>query len=373
MARASGIVTGRNLRPPPLRSAAVTGASGFLASELVAQLLQRDYKVKATVRSLARAEHLTKLPSAGRGNLTLLEADLLDDGAFDEAVAGAEVVFHTASPFVTSGVTDPEATLFTPALKGTRNLFGSVVRAVNGGANPKPRIVLTSSVGAIIGNAADKAEPFTEDDWNFSSTPEGNPLGDGIDIYRYSKLLAEREAWALAEKHDLPLSAICPSFIMGPPRTSRLDSESLSNMRLALEGELPHRGDTPMIDVRDCAAIHIAAAETPEAAGKRFVASTPRALTRARLLQILRGRYPEFQIVDAGEPADPKGLREMLRSTTLPLLGAAGELRTQEATVLDMAAAMLLHGVVKPQETIHPASREAHERDGIVCSRVRPW
>ena len=333
-------------------TAAVTGASGYLASELVAQLLARDYAVKATVRSLARAAHLTILPNAGSGNLTLLEADLLDDGAFDEVVAGADVVFHTASPFVTSGVTDPQETLFTPAVKGTRNLFGSVVRAVNGGAKPTPRIVLTSSVGAVFGNGADKAEPFNEDDWNISSKPEGNPLGDGIDMYRYSKLLAEREAWALAEQHELQLSTICPSFIMGPPRTPRVDSESLSNMRMALEGEMPHRGDTPMIDVRDCAAIHIAAAETPEAAGKRFVTSTPRALTRARLLQLLRQRYPELSIVDAGEPADPAALREMFRSTTLPLLGEAGKLRTQEATVLDMAAAMLSHGVVKPQESI---------------------
>ncbi len=31
--------------------------------------------------------------------MELFEADLLQDGSFDAAVAGADYVFHTASPF----------------------------------------------------------------------------------------------------------------------------------------------------------------------------------------------------------------------------------------------------------------------------------
>ena len=33
-------------------------------------------------------------------------------------------------------------------------------------------------------------------------------------------------------------ASILPSFIVGPPRTPRTDSESLLNMRQALEGEV---------------------------------------------------------------------------------------------------------------------------------------
>ena len=83
--------------------ACVTGASGFLASELVAQLLERGYRVHATVRSLAntgRNACLLNLPGATADTLALFEADLLDEIAFDECVAGARCVFHTASPFV---------------------------------------------------------------------------------------------------------------------------------------------------------------------------------------------------------------------------------------------------------------------------------
>ena len=46
---------------------------------------------------------------------------------------------------------------------------------------------------------------------------------------------------------------------------------------------MPHRPDTPMVDVRDCAAAHIAAAEVAEAAGHRFITSSDRAMTRAHV------------------------------------------------------------------------------------------
>ena len=41
-----------------------------------------------------------------------------------------------------------------------------------------------------MGTAADKATCFDESDWNLSSKAEGNPPGDGLDMYRYSKVAA---------------------------------------------------------------------------------------------------------------------------------------------------------------------------------------
>ena len=141
-----------------METACVTGATGFLGSELVAQLLQGGYKVHASVRSLANTERngcLLSLPGAHSARLTLFEADLLDEGAFDGCVAGARYVFHTASPFVTSNISDPELQLIAPALNGTRNVFGSIGRSIAMGAAP-PRVVLTSSVAAVMGTPADK-------------------------------------------------------------------------------------------------------------------------------------------------------------------------------------------------------------------------
>lgn len=120
--------------------AVVTGGSGFVGTELVKQLLEKGYSVRATVRSVAdasRTDHLRHvlsdrdrgasslplslfptphppqqpvlsfLPALPRrrlgealpGSLELVEADLLKEGSFDAAVRGAQLVFHVASPF----------------------------------------------------------------------------------------------------------------------------------------------------------------------------------------------------------------------------------------------------------------------------------
>ena len=110
---------------------------------------------------------------------------------------------------------------------------------------------------------------------------------------------------------------------------------------------LPHRADTPMVDVRDCAAAHIAAAETAAAAGKRLITSSEQAVTRARVLRLLRTHFPQFQIADGGEPADPAGLRRVFCSKTLPLLGMG--LRDLDDSLVDMANAMLAMKSAEPK------------------------
>ena len=72
----------------------VTGASGFLASELVKQLLERGYTVHGTVRSLKnpdKVDHLKKLKGADE-RLKLFEADLLKEESFKEPVKGCSCV-----------------------------------------------------------------------------------------------------------------------------------------------------------------------------------------------------------------------------------------------------------------------------------------
>ncbi|XP_048334322.1 cinnamoyl-CoA reductase CAD2 isoform X2 [Ziziphus jujuba] len=87
----------------------VTGASGYIASWLVKLLLERGFRVKASVRDPddpRKTEHLLSLEGA-KERLHLLRADLLEEGAFDALVEGCEGVFHTASP-TTLSANDPQ-------------------------------------------------------------------------------------------------------------------------------------------------------------------------------------------------------------------------------------------------------------------------
>lgn len=101
------------------------------------------------------------------GKLTLVEADLLKEGSFDDAVAGCDYVFHTASPFVIS-VENPQRDLIDPALLGTRNVLTSVAKH----KDQIKRVILTSSVAAVrgIGSVPKNGKVFTEEDWNTVST-----------------------------------------------------------------------------------------------------------------------------------------------------------------------------------------------------------
>ena len=54
-----------------------------------------------------------------------MQADLLGEGSFDAAIAGADYVVHTASPFIIT-VADPQRDLIDPALKGTLNVMEAV-------------------------------------------------------------------------------------------------------------------------------------------------------------------------------------------------------------------------------------------------------
>lgn len=78
----------------------VTGASGFIASHVINELLGRGYEVVGTVRSLANKEKyafLYELPHA-KERLELREADLLDSNSWDSALQGITSVIHLASP-----------------------------------------------------------------------------------------------------------------------------------------------------------------------------------------------------------------------------------------------------------------------------------
>jgi len=247
----------------------VTGASGYIASWIVRFLLEGGYAVHGTVRDMRQGQkfgHLYEIAKKEKGSLRLFEADLLDDGAFRKAMEGCAVVIHTASPFQLR-VKDPKKDLVDPARKGTLNVLTTVNEL-----ETVQRVVLTSSVAAVYGDAIELADKpnglFTEADWNLRADLDNQP-------YNFSKTIAEKEAWALAEAQERwSMVALQPGFVLGPSLSDRTDSTSTDFMLSMVNGNF--KSGVPdlyfgIVDVRDVAQAHIRAAFNPEASGRHIL------------------------------------------------------------------------------------------------------
>lgn len=266
----------------------LTGISGFLGGHLALQLLEAGYTVRGSVRNLSRADAVRNtLARAGAdtARLEFVALDLLSDDGWNEATAGCRYLQHTASPFVFQQPAD-KMELIRPAVEGTGRAINAALAA------GVERIVLTSSTAAIgYGHGGARTAPFTAADWT-------NLDGPHVPPYQQSKTLAERRAWELmaaAGRRD-DLVAINPSGILGPLLDEDPGTSAALVSRL-LDGSIPAvpRVYMALIDVRDVAALHVAAMTAPDAGGERFPISE-RTMSLREIVDILRPHFPDHRV-----------------------------------------------------------------------------
>jgi dihydroflavonol-4-reductase len=237
----------------------VTGATGFIAGQCISELLQHGYAVRATVRDLRTADiaHLWSIAERTGGSLEFAEARLDADAGWADAVDGCDGVWHLASP-VPAGVPKDENELIRPAFDGTLR----VLRAA-AAAGTVRRVVMTSSTDAIVHGHQRGDQVRTETDWS---------IVDSVAPYPKSKTLAERAAWEYAADQRFELVTINPGMVVGPLLHAQR-ATSMEAIRQLLARRLPAvpRLSFAVVDVRDVAAAHRLAMETPAAAGNRYI------------------------------------------------------------------------------------------------------
>lgn len=283
----------------------VTGASGFLASHIIQNLLSEGYIVVGTVRSPSKGDYLANIYKSENFSYAIVP-DIQKADAFDEVIKSNTfaAILHTASPF--NMVADDPQELIRPAVQGTTAILKS---AAEFGPSVK-RVVITSSVAAIVSPKEKTPFTFTEEDWNEVSTAAVEKLGSKArpaDKYNASKTLAERAAWAFVEEKkgsiSFDLVTINPAYIFGPTfheikGVSGLNESNSMFLKAITDKNLPEVvcgsfvGN--FVDVRNVSEAHKHALQKEEAAGQRFITSA--------------GPYSRQDIYDALNKAGVQGI-----------------------------------------------------------------
>ncbi|XP_076947490.1 tetraketide alpha-pyrone reductase 2-like [Bidens hawaiensis] len=273
----------------------VTGSTGFIAAYIIKSLLEQGHTVRSTVRDPEKVEkvgYLMEMKGAHDG-LTLMKADLMVEGSFDQAVDGVDGVFHTASPVLVLYDNNIQETLIDPCIKGTMNVLTLNVLTSCKKAKSVKRVVLTSSCSSVryLYNAQ-QISPLNESHWSDTEYCKQYNLW-----YAYAKTIAEKDAWNVAKESEIDLVVVNPSYVVGP----LLSPQPTSTLQLILayiKGLVDEYPNTTVgfVHIDDVVAAHILAMEKKEAAGRLIVSST--VPHWSEVIQILKSKYPSYPYID---------------------------------------------------------------------------
>lgn len=202
----------------------LTGATGFVGFATLRAALSHGYRVRAAVRSEAKAETIRTNPtlkSISPEQLTFtIVPDFLAEAAFDEAVKDVKYILHVASPIPDPKIpadADLDALLIQPAIQGTLGIYRSAHRAGN-----VKRIIVTSSAAAIVPLTAmlDPSSPEASATYSPENRAEPLPspyMNNAQVAYNASKILALKHAeeFVASEKPSFDAIHIHPVVVLG--------------------------------------------------------------------------------------------------------------------------------------------------------------
>jgi len=252
--------------------ALVTGATGFIGGNLVRELLQQGFQVRALARKDSSRRNISDL------EIDVAIGDLRDRTSLDHALEGCDVLFHVAAAY-TFWTPDP-AVIYETNVGGTENILAA---AWDAGIQ---KIVYTSTESTI-----------GIEGHNLGSEETEATLDSLSGHYKKSKLLAERLALQMCQD-GLPLTVVNPTMPVGPWDTKPTPSGQI--IVDFLNGRMPAYVNTGLnvVDVGDVAQGHILALEKGRI-GERYILGNKN-LTLRDILGVLEAitgiRAPNIRI-----------------------------------------------------------------------------
>jgi UDP-glucose 4-epimerase len=245
----------------------VTGASGRIGRALVPRLLEKGYRVRATVNQ-------KPLPEAWRTEVESVEGSLTDDAVLSHAVADAESICHLAG--LMPPVSDND--IFRINIESTYRLLEATVSL-----SKKPRFVFASS-DATYCTGWSKGPWHSPIDENTSQNP--------MLFYGVSKVMGERLCFHFEDIHRIPTVRLRLVWILEAPEVLDLvlsapykeyvEDASIWNAPdiVPVPRESNGRPFTEHVcDVRDAVEGILLALEKPAAEGQTFNIAGPSPFT----------------------------------------------------------------------------------------------
>ena len=236
---------------------AITGASGFIGSNLSCHLQEQGHEVIGLVRSTSQSN---MLKDAG---IEVQICDVTDSDCLEQVFQGVDVVFHLAALF-----NHPEASWEDYRhvnVQGTKNVLNASEACKVG------RVIHCSTVGVAVRSGA---PPFSE------STPYSPPTWDK---YETTKCEAEKTALDFHARTGLPIVIIRPSQVYGPGDTGKAKF-----YKMVQKGVLVNPGNTlkHLIFIHDLCRAFELAMEKDEGIGEVLIIAEEKAIALKDLISI---------------------------------------------------------------------------------------
>ncbi|KAK5578332.1 hypothetical protein RB653_008002 [Dictyostelium firmibasis] len=279
----------------------VTGATGYIASAIIKELLLDDDidKVIAIVRDKSNVDkHRFLLELKNAEKKLEIESGDLQTADYDSIFNGATGILHVASPYIYKA-DDPQRDIVEPAIQGNLR----VLEAASRHQSTIRKVIITSSTAAII-DLEKKKEQYDESDWNDSSNIS-NP-------YSYSKYLAEKATWSYKETNidkvkSFEIIIINPAFVLGPPVEGYPSlNTSLTTFRNSLMGigeKVVTNRFVGLIDIRDVVKAHIKALKSSENFDHQRYLMANTVVSFAAMGELVKQLFPQYDINPT--PTDP--------------------------------------------------------------------
>lgn len=270
--------------------ALVTGATGFIGSHLVEELLRRGYSVTCLARKTSNLRWIEGL------DISLVYGDCAEKESLLDTVADFDYVFHLA------GLTKARVKedFFCVNAKGTENLVQALVEK---NFNIK-RFVYLSSLTAT------------------GPSKNGTPVDENIEtepVSSYGKSKLEGERIVLKYKDFLPITIIRPPAVYGPR-----DRDFYVFFKMLKKGFFPYWGKCyySLLYVDDLVRGMILSAETKEAEGRTYFLSD--------------SVYSNEEIAKVISSAlGAKAIRLRIPKSIMPLFATIGERLNRQSSIIN--------------------------------------